>query len=261
MPFLQTWGCLGWHNCADISWVSSWYRGLLGSMKHFILWSVLQWMSETLILLESSAIFWYFLQKKIYKKDFIFLNILCDKCLFLSSYWGCLTFSEIPNIALATVSVRPNVFTLYYLLGWVMFKWFSLRKSEHSEYCRYAVAWVHLHTFFILCPWWLTDRREMAWWHQNALTSVWRSGEQTRAMDRRSPRETSCCDVPVRRVSQNTWRFTEGLRTCKMLWIEACCNSCAMPLDVLVDFVFKLLTGAPFSTKKRLIIADSWAWT
>lgn len=74
-------------------------------------------MSETLLLLESSAIFWYFLQKKIYKKDFIFLNVLCDKCLFLSSYWGCLTSSEIPNIALATVSARPDVFTLFIRLG------------------------------------------------------------------------------------------------------------------------------------------------
>lgn len=84
-----SWG----QNRADISGVSLWYGRLMGDTKHLVSWSILQWMSETLILLESSAIFWYFLQK-IYKKDFIFLNVLCDKCLFLSSYWGCLTFQK-----------------------------------------------------------------------------------------------------------------------------------------------------------------------
>lgn len=44
-----------------------------------------------------------------------------------------LTFSEIPNTALATMSVGPEVFTLYYLLGLIMFSDFSLGKSEHSD--------------------------------------------------------------------------------------------------------------------------------
>lgn len=38
--------------------------------------------------------FLVFFTKEIYKKDFIFLNTLCDKCLFLSSYRGCSTFQK-----------------------------------------------------------------------------------------------------------------------------------------------------------------------
>lgn len=67
---------------------------LLGSAKHFTLRSVLQRTSETLTLLESSALFWYFLhnEKPFPEKVSLFLPISGEKCLFLGSYWGCLPF-------------------------------------------------------------------------------------------------------------------------------------------------------------------------
>lgn len=71
---------------AQPPWGDRTHRGLgqqlLGSLKHFLLCE-----GPTLTLLESSAGFLVFLKKKNnYRKDFIFLNVLCEKCLFLSSY-------------------------------------------------------------------------------------------------------------------------------------------------------------------------------
>lgn len=55
----------------------------------------------------------------------------------------------------------------------------------------------------------------------------------------------------------------KALKTSEMLWIGACCYSCAMPLDSGLTFFLKLLTGAPFFPlkKKVIMIASSWAWT
>lgn len=55
--------------------VNLWYRRLMGDTEHLVSWSILQWMSETLILLESSAIFWYFLQKKFTRRILFFLTL------------------------------------------------------------------------------------------------------------------------------------------------------------------------------------------
>lgn len=96
---------------------------------------------------------WNIFYRNIYGKNFIFLKVLCEKCLFLSSYWGCFTSLGIPNAAVAAVSVRPDVFTLFYLLVLVVLKWFSPGKSEHSDDCKRVVVWVHL----TLCPWGHTE--------------------------------------------------------------------------------------------------------
>lgn len=192
-----------------------------------------------------------FFTKKIYKKDFIFLNILCDKCLFLSSYGGCLPFSEIPNIALATASVKARCvyFILFIRLDSVQMIFLLVRAFWILQIC-YRVSAPTCFFFYsvsVVTSWPEGDGVV----GPDAPGSVWRGREQTRATGHQSPRQTSCCDVPVRRVSQNMWRLTEGLKTCKMLWIEACCYSCAMPLDVFIDFVFRLLTGAPFFHQKK----------
>lgn len=145
---------------------------------------------------------------------------------------GVFNLPEIPNIAPATMSVRPDVFTSCYLLGLVVFRGFSLGKAEHSEYCRHDAVWVCPGASPALWPCWLPSWRSS---RERALVATW---------------EGSLCRTGMLNSTEHVKVCKRLLKISKMLWIEACCYSCAMPLDVLVNFVFKLLTGAPFSTKK-----------
>lgn len=143
---------------------------------------------------------------------------------------GVFNLSEIPNIAPATMSVRPDVFALLFIrLGNVqrIFSW-EVRAS-----------WVLPTRCSVSVPTCFSSP-------VSVLTSQWSSRERALA----ATCEGSLCRTGMLNSTEHGKVCKRLLKISKMLWIEACCYSCAMPLDVLVNFVFKLLTGAPFSTKK-----------
>lgn len=235
-------------SCPHLPWGDRTHRclgqQLLGSLKHFLLWAMLQWGSNTNPAGKQCWIL-VFLKKKNYKKDFIFLNVLCEKCLFLSSYW------EIPNTTLATTSVRPEVFTLCYLLGLIMFSDFSL-KSEHSgiadiswcilyiyvyiyiyQICCWYRAAVSMHwpAPFFPCPWWPAEHRDVVWQHQDTLGA------------------TDCQWPP--------WPGHRRLKTSQMLWWRLLLLLCHC---VLAHFVSTLLRDASFFHQKFIHSSQQLGW-
>lgn len=171
--------CLGAQQC-QYRLVQPMAQGAGGNIKH-LLWSMLQWMSQTLILLE-----------------LFFTEIFTGRILFFSEcFVWCLLFKLFARgvsplrDSKRSVCVRPDMFTLLYLLVLIVLKWFSPGKSEHSNDYRCVVVWVHL----TLCP---NEGVLMP----EAFTAVGDGSEQDAAGEHSLPSETCCCAVLLGWIAQ-----------------------------------------------------------